>query len=272
MLLRPIGGQPDGGLGGRLFVSWRIASKSGLSSYTTASSSGKRIIDMAAREGELRVFMVAGEVSGDSIASRLMASLKKLSPFPVRFAGVGGSLMSKEGMQTIFPMEEIAVMGLWELLPHLNTFRKKLKETTEAVFLFRPHAVVTVDSKGFSFRLLKQLKAKSAQEESYPVHVHYVAPSFWAWKGGETRLKVLRQFVDHMLCIIPFEEQTCRLNGLSATYVGHPLLEDAIMLNLNSGPLSSKLRVQRSGDAFRHRHGLAPGKYSCIMCFWFCGH
>ncbi|CAD5167788.1 unnamed protein product [Musa acuminata subsp. malaccensis] len=259
MLLRPIGGQPDGGLGGRLFVSWRIASKSGLSSSTTASSSSKRIIDMAAREGELRVFMVAGEVSGDSIASRLMASLKKLSPFPVRFAGVGGSLMSKEGMQTIFPMEEIAVMGLWELLPHLNTFRKKLKETTEAVFLFRPHAVVTVDSKGFSFRLLKQLKAKSAQEESYPVHVHYVAPSFWAWKGGETRLKVLRQFVDHMLCIIPFEEQTCRLNGLSATYVGHPLLEDAIMLNLNSGPLSSKLRVQRSGDAFRRRHGLAPG-------------
>ncbi|URE22239.1 Lipid-A-disaccharide [Musa troglodytarum] len=163
MLLRPIGGQPDGGLGGRLFVSWRIASKSGLSSYTTADSSGKRIIDMAAREGELRVFMVAGEVSGDSIASRLMASLKKLSPFPVRFAGVGGSLMSKEGLQTIFPMEEIAVMGLWELLPHLNTFRKRLKETTEAAFLFRPHAVVTVDSKGFSFRLLKRLKGAYSQ-------------------------------------------------------------------------------------------------------------
>ncbi|RRT55448.1 hypothetical protein BHE74_00036115 [Ensete ventricosum] len=90
MLLRPIEGQPNGGLGGRFFVSWRIASKSGLSSYTNASSSSSRIIDMAAREGELRVFMVAGEVSGDSIASRLMASLKKLSPFPVRFAGVGG--------------------------------------------------------------------------------------------------------------------------------------------------------------------------------------
>ncbi|URE22235.1 Lipid-A-disaccharide [Musa troglodytarum] len=182
MLLRPIGGQPDGGLGGRLFVSWRIASKSGLSSYTTADSSGKRIIDMAAREGELRVFMVAGEVSGDSIASRLMASLKKLSPFPVRFAGVGGSLMSKEGLQTIFPMEEIAVMGLWELLPHLNTFRKRLKETTEAAFLFRPHAVVTVDSKGFSFRLLKRLKAViELQLARLPCVVAYRAHLLTEW-------------------------------------------------------------------------------------------
>lgn len=105
--------------------------------------------------------------------------------------------MSKEGMQTIFPMEEIAVMGLWELLPHLNTFRvnsyyifliiyilptkiliqrldfilqKKLKETTEAVFLFRPHAVVTVDSKGFSFRLLEQLKGAYSQDVLHSLH------------------------------------------------------------------------------------------------------
>ncbi|URE22238.1 Lipid-A-disaccharide [Musa troglodytarum] len=239
MLLRPIGGQPDGGLGGRLFVSWRIASKSGLSSYTTADSSGKRIIDMAAREGELRVFMVAGEVSGDSIASRLMASLKKLSPFPVRFAGVGGSLMSKEGLQTIFPMEEIAVMGLWELLPHLNTFRKRLKETTEAAFLFRPHAVVTVDSKGFSFRLLKRLKGAYSQQKVYKkktilymftmLHLHF-------GHGKEVKPGLKHCASLWTICCVLFP-----------------------LKNKTAGPLSSKLRVQRSGDAFRYRHGLAPG-------------
>lgn len=115
---------------------------------------------MAAKDGELRVFIISGEASGDTIGSRLMASLKKLSPFPVRFSGVGGSMMSNEGLKSLFPMEDIAVMGIWELLPHLYKFRLKLKETTEAAFMFKPHVVVTVDSKGFCFRLLKELRGK----------------------------------------------------------------------------------------------------------------
>ncbi|KAL6975655.1 lipid-A-disaccharide synthase [Sarracenia purpurea var. burkii] len=188
---------------------------------------------MAAKDGELRVFVVAGEVSGDTIGSRLMASLRKLSPFPVHFAGVGGYMMSKQGLISLFPLEDIAVMGIWELLPHLNKFRVKLKETTEAALLFKPHVVVTVDSKGFSFRLLKQLRAKYSQQGFVsPPHFHYVAPSFWAWKGGEARLKGLCEFVDHVLCILPFEGEVCRLNGLAATFVGHPILEDVLELNL----------------------------------------
>ncbi|KAG6472036.1 hypothetical protein ZIOFF_069491 [Zingiber officinale] len=238
MLLRVSWDLAKAGLGSRNLTLWNMASKLGLLSLklsTTAVSSNK-VVDAAAQEGEFRVFIVAGEVSGDSIASRLMVSLKKLSPLPVRFAGVGGFLMSKEGLQTLFPMEEISVMGLWELLPHLNTFRKKLKETTEAALLFRPHVVITVDSKGFSFRLLKQLK------------------------GGEARLQNLCKFVDHMLCIIPFEEEICRLNGLAATYVGHPLLEDALMLNLESGFMSNNLKVHKSGDVFRREHGIPPAQ------------
>lgn len=93
-------------------------------SFITGSSSAtRRVIDLAARDGELRVFMVAGEVSGDSIGSRLMSSLKKISPYPVRFNGVGGALMCKEGFYSLFPMEDIAVMGIWELIPHLNKLR-----------------------------------------------------------------------------------------------------------------------------------------------------
>ncbi|KAF6159180.1 hypothetical protein GIB67_032797 [Kingdonia uniflora] len=188
---------------------------------------------MASKDGELRVFIVAGEVSGDSIASRLMASLKSLFPLPIRFSGVGGSLMAGEGLQSLFPMEDIAVMGIWELLPHINNIRVKLKIAIESALLFQPHIVVTVDSKGFSFRLLRKLRARCDQRGlNCPLHIHYVAPSFWAWKGGEARLKELKDFVDHVLCILPFEEEVCRSNGLDATFVGHPILEDAVDLNL----------------------------------------
>ncbi|TVU35084.1 hypothetical protein EJB05_16953, partial [Eragrostis curvula] len=217
-----------------------------------------RVADAAARDGELRVFVVAGEVSGDSLASRLMASLKELSPVPVRFAGVGGELMRKEGLKSLFPMEEIAIMGLWELLPHIWSIKRKIMDTVEAATLFQPHVVVTVDSKGFSFRLLRQLKSRYNQKVQSPLHVHYVAPSFWAWKDGESRLSKLHNFVDHILCILPFEEEICRLNGLPATYVGHPLLDDAIALNMETELLSDKSKHQRSREAFQLKHGLSP--------------
>ncbi|XP_062206888.1 probable lipid-A-disaccharide synthase, mitochondrial isoform X2 [Phragmites australis] len=217
-----------------------------------------RVVDAAARDGELRVFVVAGEVSGDSLASRLMASLRALSPVPVRFAGVGGELMCKEGLQSLFPMEEIAIMGLWELLPHIYSVKMKIEDTVDAAISFRPHAVVTVDSKGFSFRLLRQLKCRWNQKVLSPLHVHYVAPSFWAWKGGESRLPKLHNFVDHMLCILPFEDEICRLNGLPATYVGHPLLDDAIFLNMEPELSADKSKLRRSSEAFRLEHGLSP--------------
>ncbi|TKY68648.1 lipid-A-disaccharide synthase [Spatholobus suberectus] len=223
-------------------------------------SSSKAVIDMAARDGELRVFLVAGEVSGDSIASRLMASLKILSPFPLRFAGVGGAKMATEGLQSLFPIEDISVMGLWELLPHLYRIRVKLNETVEAAALFEPHVVLTVDSKGFSFRFLKQLRARYSQKKLHlPVHFHYIAPSFWAWKGGEARLRGLAEFVDHLLCILPNEDKICRLNGLYATFVGHPALEDVLELNLRNNSLIHEWRAEGNGEDFRNKHAVPEG-------------
>ncbi|KAF5190948.1 Lipid-a-disaccharide synthase [Thalictrum thalictroides] len=214
---------------------------------------------MGAKDGELRVFIVCGEVSGDSIASRLMSSLKTLSPFPIRFAGVGGSLMSAEGLQSLFPMEDIAVMGIWELLPHLCKLKAKIKIATEAALSFVPHVVVTVDSKGFSFRFLRQLQARCAQQGiSRPLHIHYVAPSFWAWKGGEARLRGLSEFVDHVLCILPFEEEVCRSNGLAATYVGHPILEDVLHLR-DTGTIPNGSKVHCNGEGFRRKYGVSSG-------------
>ncbi|KAM5580507.1 putative lipid-A-disaccharide synthase, mitochondrial [Rosa sericea] len=224
--------------------------------YTLASS--RRVLDVAAKDGELRVFIVSGEVSGDTIGSRLMASLKKLSPVPVRFSGVGGTMMSNQGLKSVFPMEDIAVMGLLELLPHLNKLRLKLQETLEAALLFQPHVVVTVDSKGFSFRLLKQLRARYNQKSfKIPVHFHYVAPSFWAWKGGEARLRGLAGFVDHILCILPNEEEVCRSNGLVATFVGHPILEDVWELNLDTLP--HEWKIEGNSEIFRRNHAIPAG-------------
>ncbi|GAV62421.1 LpxB domain-containing protein [Cephalotus follicularis] len=226
--------------------------------YMSASSSG--VIDRATKDGELRVFIVAGEVSGDTIGSRLMSSLKKLSPVPIQFSGVGGSTMSKLGLNSLFPMEDIAVMGIWELLPHLYKFRVKLKETIEAAFLFQPHVVVTVDLKGFSFRLLRQLRARYSQKKLVgPVHIHYVAPSFWAWKGGEARLRGLAEFVDHVLCILPNEDEVCKLNGLGATFVGHPILEDVLELNSGQDTSSIEWKVQGNAENFKHKYVVPSG-------------
>ncbi|XP_074358325.1 putative lipid-A-disaccharide synthase, mitochondrial isoform X1 [Apium graveolens] len=216
-------------------------------------------VDLAFKDGELRVFIVAGEVSGDSIASRLMASLKSLSPYPTRFAGVGGVMMSKQGLKSLFPIEDIAVMGIWELLPHLYKFKVRLKETIKAAELFQPHVVVTVDSKGFSFRLLKQLRVRYAQQGLVgPPQFHYVAPSFWAWKGGEKRLKGLSQFVDHVLCILPFEEYVCKLNGLPATFVGHPTLEDVLELKLAKN-VAIDWKVLGNAENFKTKYGISSG-------------
>ena len=154
---------------------------------------------------------------------------------------------------------------LWigRLMWRLWQCQEKLKRTVESAIVFEPHVIVTVDSKGFSFRLLKQIRGNlhqhladywfmlvvytivstcehwgglAARYRRYkmdgPLHFHYVAPSFWAWKGGEERLKGLVEFVDHILCILPNEEEVCKSNRLAATFVGHPILEDALDLNV----------------------------------------
>lgn len=227
-----------------------------LSTYRVAANA----FEMSAKHGELRVFIVAGEVSGDTIASRLMTSLRTLSPVPVRFSGVGGSMMSKQGLKSLFPMEDIAVMGIWELFPHLMKIREKLKRTVEAAIVFQPHVVVTVDSKGFSFRLLKQIRARYRNDKlACPVHFHYVAPSFWAWKGGEERLKGLVEFVDHILCILPNEAEVCKSNGLAATFVGHPILEDTLELNAGKDASLLELKIQGSCKDFLIKNDIPAG-------------
>ncbi len=185
-----------------------------------------------ARAGRL-VFLVAGEPSGDVLGARLMAALKARDP-AVRFAGVGGPGMAAEGLDSLFPMSDLAVMGLTEVLPHLPRLLRRIAQTVEAAVRLRPDAVVTIDSPGFSFRVGRRLRGRAG-----PL-IHYVAPTVWAWKPWRARR--IAGFLDHLLVLLPFEPPYFEAVGLPCTFVGHPVVEGGA----DSG----------DGQAFRRRHGV----------------
>lgn len=165
----------------------------------------------------LRVFLVAGEPSGDALGCKLMAGLKKLSDKEVEFFGVGGPLMEEEGLRSLFPMEELTVMGLAEVLPKIPALLKRIRETADEAISVNPDVLITIDAPDFSFRVAKKLK-----EAPFP-KVHYVAPSVWAWRPG--RAKKIAKLYDHLLTILPFEPPYFETEGLAASFVGHSVIE-----------------------------------------------
>lgn len=181
------------------------------------------------------IFIVSGEASGDTLAGRLMAALKRRTGGRIRFSGVGGPQSESQGLQSLFPMSELSVMGLAEVLPHLPRLIGRINETAEAVERLMPDAVVTVDSPGFCLRLAHHLRGSGI-----PV-IHYVAPQLWAW--GPFRARKLKKRVDHIMALLPFEVPFFETYGIPCTYVGHP----AIDAGAEHG----------DGKAFRLRHGIA---------------
>ncbi len=182
------------------------------------------------------VFLVAGEPSGDNLGARLMAALKTMTGGRVTFSGIGGGAMTAEGLTSLFPIRELALMGFAEILPHLPRLIRRLNETAETVKRTRPDVVVTIDSPGFTLRLAKRLRGTGI-----PI-VHYVAPQVWAWKPE--RAAELHGLVDHLMTLLPFEPPYFEKHGIPSTFVGHPVLESGA--------------GHGNGDAFRQRHGLLP--------------
>lgn len=190
----------------------------------------------------VRIFLVAGEASGDLLGASLMRALRQLNP-DVQFHGVGGRRMIAEGLESLFPMEELSVMGLAEVLPRMFHILARIRQTVKEIIKVKPDAVVTIDSPDFCFRVLKKLKGKT---KNIPC-IHYVAPSVWAWRPG--RAKEVAGFLDHILTLLPFEPPYFEEHGLSATFVGHPVVERE-----NRG----------DGDRFRRKHNLKPDQP--ILC------
>lgn len=162
-------------------------------------------------------FLVACEPSGDLLGARLMDALRKITHGQVRFEGVGGERMQAEGLNTLFQQSELALFGLFELLPKISHVLKRLQETADAVKVIQPTAVITIDGPDFSFRLAKKL-----QDEKIPL-IHYVAPTVWAWRPG--RAKKIAKLYNHLLAILPFEPPYFEKAGLPCTFVGHSVME-----------------------------------------------
>jgi len=180
------------------------------------------------------VFLVAGEPSGDNLAARLAGALREAAGGEIRFAGVGGPRLAEQGVASLFPMADLAVMGLAEVLPHLPVLVRRMRETVAAVERLRPAVVVTIDSPGFTLRLAHRLRRTGV-----PI-VHYVAPQAWAWRPG--RAREMAGLVDHVMALLPFEPEFFARYGVDCAYVGHPLIESGV--------------DQGDGDRFRARHRL----------------
>lgn len=191
----------------------------------------------------LRIFLIAGESSGDFLAATLMRALKARYP-AIEFTGIGGSRMMAAGLRSLFPMEELSVMGLAEVLPRLFKILGRIRQTAHEILKTRPDVVITVDSPDFCFRVIKRVKAEN---RSIPC-VHYVAPSVWAWRPG--RAKKVAGFLDHILTLLPFEPPYFEEHGLHATFVGHPIVE----------------RMAQRGDGARFREKYRIKEEQAVLC------
>ena len=173
-----------------------------------------------------RIFLVAGEHSGDFLGAALMRSLaKELESAPI-YSGVGGSMMETEGLRSLFPLHDVAVMGLTAIFARLPTILKRVYQAVDAAIAFSPDIVVIIDSPEFTHPIAKRIRRKLPD---VPI-IDYVSPSIWAWRSG--RAKKMNSYVDHVLALLPFEpEAHKRLGGPACSYVGHPLVEKIDYIN-----------------------------------------
>lgn len=184
----------------------------------------------------MRIWICAGEASGDILGGRIMAALRRAAPGGVEFAGVGGERMAEQGLESLFPMRELALMGLLEVLPNLRRLARRMDQAEADILARRPDVLLTIDAPSFTLRLAERVRPRGVRV------VHYVAPQVWAWRPG--RVRKLRDRVDRILALLPFEPAFFEAAGIPVSFVGHPVLESGA----------------DAGDAarFRAAHGLGP--------------
>jgi lipid-A-disaccharide synthase len=183
------------------------------------------------------IFLVAGEPSGDALGGAVIAALRQRIGARLRIAGIGGERMQEQGLESLVPLADLAVMGVAEVLPRAPVIFRRVRETVAAIQTLRPDAVVTIDSSGFSWRIAQRLRRRG---ETLPL-IHYVAPMVWAWRAGRARR--MARWYDHLMTLLPFEPPYFERVGLSCRYVGHPVLESSA--------------GRGDGHRFRVAHGLS---------------
>jgi lipid-A-disaccharide synthase len=164
-----------------------------------------------------KCFIIAGEASGDLLGAKLIHSMKNLNS-QIEFRGIGGKHMASEGLNSLFNMSELSIMGFVEILPHIPNILSRIQQTVDYITEWQPEVVITIDSPGFCLRVAKKLQGTNTKL------VHYVAPSVWAYKPK--RAKVFASIYDHLLTLLPFEPEYFIREGLDSRFIGHPVVEE----------------------------------------------
>ena len=164
----------------------------------------------------MKLYIIAGEDSGDLHAGNLIKALQKMQP-DMEFRGVGGDHMAGQGMELVEHVNQINFMGFWEVIQNLGTIRKLFRTVKEDIKAWKPDAVVLTDYPGFNLRM-----APFIYQLGIPVY-YYISPQLWAWKKG--RVKIIRKFIKRMFVILPFEQEFYQKEGIEVDFVGHPLLD-----------------------------------------------
>ena len=201
----------------------------------------------------LTLFVIAGEPSGDRLGAALMAGLRVLQP-DVQFQGIGGPLMQAQGLVSLFPMDELSVMGIAEILPKYIHLKRRIAQAAVAVLEAAPAALITIDSPDFCLRVAGIVRSARPDLRT----IHYVAPSVWAWRPG--RAAQMARVIDHVLALLPFEPPYMTAAGMSCDFVGHPVVAEPLASAAEraafdgEGPLVLALPGSRRGEVTR----LAP--------------
>ena len=175
----------------------------------------------------MKIFIIAGEDSGDKLGSAIIHSLREKLDNPPSFVGIGGTEMTNCGLNSIFLMSELSVMGFVEIAYNYKNLKKRLDQTVSAILDEKPDILLTIDSPEFCFRVAKKVKVVN---KSIPI-VHYVAPTVWAWRPK--RARAISNYIDHVMALFPFEPPYFHRVGLSCDFVGHPIVSEEIATDEN---------------------------------------
>lgn len=218
----------------------------------------------AARSAEvrpLRLALIAGEHSGDALGGKLMAAIRDKAGREVSWVGVGGDEMEQQGLKSLFPFSDVAVMGPIAILKRLPQLVKRVHRAVDAAVAADPDVVVVIDSPEFTHPIARRIRK---QLPGVPI-IDYVSPSVWAWRPGRARR--MRAYVDHVMALLPFEpEAHRRLGGPPCTYVGHPLVERiGWMRSLDPAPLAQRLGLDPARPVLVVLPGSRPSEVSRLM-------
>ena len=170
----------------------------------------------------MKIFIIAGEDSGDKLGSAIIDSLREAFDGSINFVGIGGNGMMNRGLDSIFPMSDLSVMGLVEIALQYPNLKNRLNQTIQSILDEKPDILLTIDAPEFCFRVAKKIKLSN---KNIPI-AHYVAPSVWAWRPN--RAQKISEFVDHILALFPFEPPYFRDVGIKCDFVGHPIVTESL--------------------------------------------